>query len=156
MENRDNLNVDTKEVVSNLEGLIAILEDGKLGYTNAAEDVDCAQTKADFLSYARERSLYVVELQDEVNKLGKSTDTTGGAMGAIHRTWIDIKSLMTGGDKEAIINACITGEEAAIEKYESALKDAHFSPMLQSIVQKQLASIQSTLAKIKMKKDASA
>jgi uncharacterized protein (TIGR02284 family) len=142
----------TKETVKTLEGLISILEDGKLGYTNAAEHVENAAMKTDFLEYARERALFIVELQDEINKLGKSTDTSGGGpLGALHRTWIDIKSSFTGGDTEAIINACVTGEEAAIEKYKSALEDNNLEYSQVSVVSKQLNSIQNTLSQIKMK-----
>ncbi|WP_291146307.1 ferritin-like domain-containing protein [Flavobacterium sp. UBA7680] len=142
----------TKETVKTLEGLISILEDGKLGYTNAAEHVENLAIKADFLEYARERALFIVELQDEINKLGKSTDTSGGGpLGALHRTWIDIKSSFTGGDTEAIINACITGEEAAIEKYKKALDDNELEHSQVFIVSKQLNSIQNTLSQIKMK-----
>lgn len=143
----------TKETVSTLEGLISILEDGKLGYMNAAEHVEDANIKGDFLQYARERALFITELQDEINKLGKSTDTSGGGpLGAIHRAWIDIKSTFTSGDKESIINACITGEEAAIEKYKMALEDDELGSNQIGIVSKQLMSIENTLAKIKMKK----
>lgn len=150
MENTDEKREDT---VSTIEGLISILEDGKLGYTNAAEDIEDSQLKADFLVYARERSGFIVELQDEINRLGKSTDTSGGGvLGAIHRTWIDIKSLVTGGDKEAIIEACITGEKAAIEKYEEALKDKNFSPTSYDLINNQKISIKNTLAKIELKK----
>ena len=142
----------TKEAVKTLEGLISILEDGKLGYTNAAEHVENPAMKTDFLEYARERALFIVELQDEINKLGKSTDTSGGGpLGALHRTWIDIKSSFTGGDTEAIINACVTGEEAAIEKYKMALEENHLEYNQVSVVSKQLNSIQNTLSKIKMK-----
>ena len=141
----------TKEVISTFEGLISILEDGKLGYTHAEE----GYIKADFLQYARERALFIVEIQDEINRLGKSTDESGGgALGALHRTWIDIKSSFTGGDTEAIINACITGEEAAIEKYEDTLKKENLLPNQTAIVSKQLNSIQNTLMKIKAKKTA--
>ncbi|MGO4772214.1 PA2169 family four-helix-bundle protein [Flavobacterium sp. W22_SRS_FK3] len=144
---------NTKETVSTLEGLISILEDGKLGYTNAAEHVENAAIKTDFLEYARERALFIVELQDEINRLGKSTDTSGGgALGAIHRTWIDIKSSFTGGDTESIINACITGEEAAIEKYKSALEKEELDSNQIAIISKQLNSIQNTLTLIKAKK----
>jgi len=144
---------NTKEAVSTLEGLISILEDGKLGYTNAAEHVENAAIKTDFLEYARERALFIVELQDEINKLGKSTDTSGGGpLGALHRTWIDIKSSFTGGDTEAIINACITGEEAAIEKYKMALEKNELEFNQIAVVSKQLNSIENTLAKIKAKK----
>ena len=142
----------THQTVKTLEGLISILEDGKLGYTNAAEHVENAAMKSDFLEYARERALFIVELQDEINKLGKSTDTSGGGpLGALHRTWIDIKSSFTGGDTEAIINACITGEEAAIEKYKAALDENHLEHNHVFVISKQLNSIQNTLSQIKMK-----
>ncbi|WP_035651684.1 PA2169 family four-helix-bundle protein [Flavobacterium sp. ASV13] len=147
-----NTDVNTDETVKTLNGLISILEDGKLGYTNAAEHVENLAMKADFLDYARERALFIVELQDEINKLGKSTDTSGGGpLGALHRTWIDIKSSFTGGDTKAIINACVTGEETAIEKYKAALEENHLEHSQIYIVSKQLNSIQNTLSQIKMR-----
>lgn len=140
----------TTETIKTLEGLISILEDGKLGYTNAAEHVENPAMKTDFLEYARERALFIVELQNQINKLGKSTDTSGGGpLGALHRTWIDIKSAFTDGDTEAIINACITGEEAAIEKYKMALEENHLEHDQVYIVSKQLNSIQNTLSQLK-------
>ena len=148
------MNSDDKreKVVSTLDGLIAILEDGKLGYKNAAEHAENSMIKSEFAEYARERALFIVELQDEINKLGKSTDTSGGgALGAIHRAWIDIKSTFTSGDTEAIINACITGEESAVEKYEDALKVEEMEQNQIAIVSKQLNSIKAILMKLKSK-----
>jgi uncharacterized protein (TIGR02284 family) len=143
----------TKETVSTLEGLISILEDGKLGYINAGEHVEDANMKSDFLQYARERALFIVELQNEINRLGKTTDTAGGdLLGTLHRAWIDIKSTFTSGDKDSIINACITGEEAAIEKYKEVLQKNELDHNQITIVAKQLVSIENTLVKIKMKK----
>ena len=146
-------NDTAKEIVSTLEGLISILEDGKLGYTDAAEQVENETMKANFFDYARERSLFIVEIQDEINRLGKSTDESGGGvLGALHRTWIDIKSTFTGGDVEAIINACITGEEAAIEKYKMAIEKNELQSTQIAILSKQLNSIENTLLKIKAHK----
>lgn len=142
----------TKEVVSTLNGLIQILEDGKLGYTNAAEQVDNPVIKSELLDYARQRAFFIVEIQDEINKLGKSTDESGGGpLGALHRVWIDIKSSFTGGETEAIINACITGEEAAIEKYKTALETKELELNQIAIISNQLNIIQDTLTKIKAK-----
>ncbi|WP_366186719.1 PA2169 family four-helix-bundle protein [Flavobacterium ovatum] len=152
MENTDNKTLATIDI---LETLIIILDDGKLGYTNAAEHVEDTLTKLDFLGYARDRSLLIVELQDEINKLGQSTDTEGGPMGALHRKWIDIKSLFTGGDREAIINTCITGEKVAVEEYELAMKEESLSPMLRNLILQQLISIKNTLAKIELTKSIS-
>lgn len=149
-----NTDETTKETVSTLEGLISILEDGKLGYINAGEHVEDATIKSDFLQYARERALFIVELQDEINKLGKTTDESGGgALGALHRAWIDIKSTFTSGDTESIINACITGEEAAIDQYKDVLEKNQLNHTQITTVAKQLASIEATLVKIKMKKN---
>ncbi|KDN54453.1 ferritin-like domain-containing protein [Flavobacterium seoulense] len=140
-----------KEIVSTLEGLIAILEDGKLGYTNAAEHVEDAMIKSNFTNYARERASFITELQDEINRLGKSTDTAGGGpLGALHRAWIDIKATFTSNDTESIINACTTGEEAAIEKYEMALKQEELSPNQIELIRKQLGSIKAVLMKLKL------
>ncbi len=142
-----------KEVVSTFEDLIQILEDGKLGYTSAAEHVENTGIKSDFTQYARERALYIVELQDEINRLGKSTEVSGGgALGAVHRAWLDIKALFTSGDTEAIVNACITGEEAAIEKYQVALDVTELNADQVALISKQLSGIKSTLASIKAKK----
>ena len=97
--------------------------------------------------------MFIVEIQDEINKLGKSTDTAGGGpLGAIHRAWIDIKSSFTSGDTEAIINACVTGEEAAIDKYKAALEKNELEASQIAIVSKQLNSIENTLTKIKAKR----
>lgn len=140
-----------KEIVSTLEGLIAILEDGKLGYTNAAEHVEDAMIKSNFTNYARERASFITELQDEINRLGKSTDTAGGGpLGALHRAWIDIKATFTSNDTESIINACITGEEAAIEKYEMAFEQEELSPNQIELIRKQLGSIKAVLMKLKL------
>ncbi len=148
MTNTDN---NRKEIVSTLDGLIAILEDGKLGYTNAAEHVENGIIKDNFLNNARERAMFIVELQDEINRLGKSTDTAGGGpLGAIHRAWIDIKSSFTSNDTKSIINACITGEEAAIEKYEMALKNEELAPNQVALISKQLSSIKAVLTGLKL------
>ncbi|MEZ7497550.1 PA2169 family four-helix-bundle protein [Flavobacterium sp. Arc3] len=146
-----NTDENRTEIVSTLDELIAILEDGKLGYTNAAEHIENSAIKSDFIQYARERALFIVELQDEINRLGKSTDTAGGGvLSTLHRAWIDFKSTFTSGDTEAIVNACITGEEAAIEKYEEALKKEELQASQKALLTKQLSSIKAILMKLNL------
>ena len=148
--------METKKNIGILNGLISILEDGRVGYTNAAENCEDANLKTEFLGIARERSLMVIQLQDEINSLGKSTDATDGPLGAIHRAWIDFKSLVTGHDNEAIINACITGEEAALDKFKDALKNDSLSASLFAVISSQLMSIEKAMAKIKAYKNITA
>lgn len=148
--------METKKNIEILNGLISILEDGRVGYTNAAENCEDSNLKTEFLGIARERSLMVIQLQDEINSLGKSTDATDGPLGAIHRAWIDFKSLVTGHDNEAIINACITGEEAALDKFKDALKNDSLSASLFAVISSQLMSIEKAMAKIKAYKNITA
>ncbi|MFC4740786.1 PA2169 family four-helix-bundle protein [Flavobacterium ponti] len=137
------------ENVKILNGLISILDDGKVGYTNAAENCEDESLKTEFLSIARERALMIVQLQDEVKDLGQSTDATDGPLGAVHRVWIDFKSLITGHDNDAIIEACMTGEQYAIATYKKALDNKSFSASTETVVVSQLAMIERALAKIK-------
>lgn len=151
--NKKTKNMETKKNIDTLNGLIAILEDGRVGYTNAAENCEHAQLKTEFLGIARERALMVVQLQDEVNQLGKSTEVTDGPLGAIHRAWIDFKSMVTGHDNEAIIEACLTGEAAAEDRFKEALKDEHLTPALYAVIASQLMSIEKAMGKIKAYKN---
>lgn len=96
--------------------------------------------------------MYTVKLQDEINRLGKTTNVSCGAvLGAIHRAWIDIKSSFTSGDVEAIVNACFTGEESAIATYESTLNIEELNADQIDLISSQLSRIKSVLLTIKAK-----
>lgn len=141
--------METKKNIEILESLISTLEDGRLGYTEAAEKCEDTQLKDIFLSNARHRSLMVVRLQDEINKLGKSTDATDDLLGAAHRVWLDIKAAFTGSDSEAIIEACEAGEEYATNKFREALNEKELFSSLHAVISSQLREIERDLEKIK-------
>ena len=139
------MEIKNQEVIEKLNHLIAIAEDGKKGYKNAAEDVDDPKMKALFTRFSDERASYVEQLQVQEITLGGSVAEGGGPIGALHRVWMDMKSIFTSGDKDAIIKACITGEEAAVASYEEALKQDYISGKLREIVTEQLAGIKNAL-----------
>jgi len=136
--------------VGKLNHLINIAEDGKEGYKNAAEDVKDSAVKSSFLIYSQDRSGYASELRQIVAQLnGDAEDKGGDSLGSLHRVWMDIKSTFTSGDTVAIINACITGEEAAIKEYKLVLDDAEIPESCKPLVGKQLSGIQQALLNIK-------
>ncbi|NHN24308.1 PA2169 family four-helix-bundle protein [Flavobacterium jejuense] len=145
--------METKKNIEILNGLISILEDGRVGYTNAAENCEDANLKTEFFGIARERALMVIQLQDEINNLGKSTSATDGPLGAIHRAWIDFKSIVTGHKSDAIIEACLTGEEAALSTFKEAIKNESLTPHLFSVISSQLMMIEKSIGKVKAYKD---
>jgi len=140
-----------KHTIDKLNGLIAIAEDGKKGYENAAEDVKNISFKNSFLQYSQERAHYATQLRNEVNKInGDAEGTEGGAAGSLHRVWMDLKSVFTSGDEEAIVNACVTGEEAAIKEYTMVLNDSSVIESYKPIIREQLQGIEQALESIKL------
>ena len=138
-----------QKAIDKLNHLVSIANDGRYGYENAAEDVQDVILKQMFRQYAVERERYADDLKKEVAKLGGSPDKGGGPLGALHRTWMDIKSTLTSGNREAILKACITGEEAAVNAYEDALKDENISGSAKQAVSEQLSGIQFALNSIR-------
>lgn len=92
-----------EKTIEKLNHLIAIANDGKYGYENAAEEVNDPTLKQMFRQYSLERGGYAEDLKREVSRLGGSPDQGGGPLGALHRTWMDIKATVTSGDREAIL-----------------------------------------------------
>lgn len=138
-----------EKAIDKLNHLIAIANDGKYGYENAAEDVNDAALKQMFRQYSLERAGYAEDLKKEVLKLGGSPDKGGGPLGALHRTWMDIKSTITSGDREAILKPCITGEEAAVNAYSDALNDEAITGNLKQLISQQLNGVQFALNSIR-------
>src|SRR5437870_1810147 len=84
---------EEKEIVSVIDGLIQTLKDGQEGFKQAAEGVKAPQLKSLFNECSRHRSQFATELQNQARSLGRSQpEESGSAAGALHRTWINLKS----------------------------------------------------------------
>ncbi len=144
MENTD------QPVIDVLNHLIDIAEDGKYGYENAAKDITDHHLKSHFTRYADERREYIRILNDQIIKLGgELKHSEGGPVGSLHRTWMDFKSLVTGGDRDPILKACITGEEAAVSAYKKAIENPIITGATMQIVAAQCQGIEDALKTIK-------
>jgi uncharacterized protein (TIGR02284 family) len=143
-----------KDAVNKLNDLIQIAADGRDGYENAAENIDDHSAKASFRKFSQERAAYVSQLQQEVIGLnGKPKESDGDIQGALHRTWLDIKATFTGGDRDAIIDGCITGEESAVESYEKALEKDYIQGRTRELLNQHLSGIKNALNVIKSYKN---
>ena len=110
------------DVISTLNGLIQICRDGQEGFKEAAEGVERSDIKSTFYEYSQQRAEFAGVLQGLVRSLGGDPETEGSFSGALHRGWIDIKSVVTGRDEHAILNECERGEDAAKKAYSDALE----------------------------------
>ncbi len=136
-------------LIQKLNHLINTAEDGSEGYKNAAKDIEEEAIKNSFLLFSKDRSVYASQLRKIVFQInGAPEDKTGGALGTLHRTWMDLQSFVSGKETDAVINACITGEEAAIKEYKIVLDDAKIPENYKVIISEQLHGIEQTLANI--------
>lgn len=113
-----------KEIISDLKDLLSILNDGKEGYESAGEATESIELQGTFLKYAAQRAGYAEELRAHIATHGENAENeSGGVLGALHRTWIDIKQALSSKEDAAILDAVVTGEKAAIEKYDKYISD---------------------------------
>jgi len=138
-----------KEIISDLNGLVNIVNDGKEGYESAAEATDNPELKALFAKFSAQRAVYAQELKSHIaTHGGDSTNDDGGLLGVLHRTWIDIKQSLSSNEDSAILEAVTTGEKAALEKYDIALKNYVEHADHIDLLQKQRTGIAEALASI--------
>lgn len=113
-----------REIVSDLKDLLSILNDGKEGYESACEATDKIELQGVFLKYAAQRAGYAEELRTHIATHGAVAENeNGGILGALHRTWIDIKQALSSKEDLSILKAITTGEMAALEKYNHYIAD---------------------------------
>ena len=138
-----------EKILSKLNHLITIAEDGKEGYQNAAKDVKDEDMQNSFDHYSKERASYSSILREQVIKLNGDAKDSGGLIGALHRTWMDMEAVFTSGDRDAIISECITGEDAALKAYKEALDESYITGTLRQIITDQCNGIEGALTSIK-------
>jgi uncharacterized protein (TIGR02284 family) len=131
---------DSDNVISTLNNLIETCKDGQNGFQAAADGASRGDLKTLFHTYAQQRAQFAAELQQEVSRLGGDPATTGSVAASLHRGWINIKSAVTGGDDNSILNECERGEDSAVSNYTDALKET-LPANIQSIVQTQFTQV---------------
>ncbi|WP_462265035.1 ferritin-like domain-containing protein [Mucilaginibacter sp.] len=128
----------SSSATENLNHLIIIANDGRLGYKEAAEYAENPILKASFLRYATERSEFAGELTALVTAAGTAPENGSGPLGALHRVWIDIKTSFTAQNDAGLLEDCIRGDKTAVSAYKTALEDAALSADLQLVLKRHL------------------
>ena len=145
--------IQNKETISTLNSLIETLKDGQEGFKQAAEGVADPQLKSLFNEYSQQRSRFANELQNQAEILGEpKPEDSSSAAGALHRSWINLKSAVTSGDDHAILDECERGEDSAVKEYEKAMK-GDLSLSLRNIVSRQYSEVKSAHDRIRNLRD---
>ncbi|WP_407315183.1 ferritin-like domain-containing protein [Pseudomonas sp. nanlin1] len=142
-----------KKVISTLNDLIETCKDGQEGFKSCAEDVKNPELKALFLKHSQECAASASELQAEVRALGGDPETSTSVAGDLHRRWVDVKSVFTGKDEEAVLNEAERGEDVALKAYKKALEEGLPANIL-TIVERQLQGVQRNHDQVKALRNA--
>lgn len=135
------------KTASKLNSLIETLHDSHDGYKECATETKNLKLKVLFQTLASTRESQINTLQQEVTRLYKEPAKSGTMLGAAHRLFVDLKSMLTGRDNEAIINEIRRGENHLIENYREAIQSEIYVDIKPLLVE-QLQTIEKNLQTI--------
>ena len=133
--------------VSVLNEAIETCRNGQEGFAKAATAVSDAHLRKILGEFAEQRSQFALQLQVLVRKLGGDPETSGSAAGVLHRSWMGLKSAITGGSESLILEECARGDETALETYRSALQHDLPAPA-RELLESQRRQIEEVLGQI--------
>ena len=134
------------DTLSTLNTLIETCKEGQEGFRLAAEAITNDEDLKGFLfSCSLQRSKFAGELQNQAIELGEANpEQHSTAISALHRGWIQLKTVLTGDDNHAILAECERGEDSAVAEYRKAVNASHLPADLMEIVRTQFQEVLAT------------
>jgi uncharacterized protein (TIGR02284 family) len=123
------------DTASILNDLVTITADSAEGYKHAADDAKDPGLKSLFSDLSSQRTGMMKELQQLVSQHGGSPNTSGTWAGSAHRVFVNLKSVVTGNDRDAILREVERGESTAVAEFEKALNNKDLPAELRTRIQ---------------------
>lgn len=132
-----------------IHDLIKIITERKEGFEKASQYVDDDELSELFESYVKQSEDFVLELapyNDEIEK-----DMLGSHnFSAARKLWMDRKAALSSGDRKEILDSCISGEAAALNKYNEIIEDHDLPEELYNVIDQQREKIEEAYENIKI------
>jgi len=139
----------SNEISKKLNELLEKNYDAEKGYKLAAEKVKNSQLKSFFSARAQERYDFGHELKSEIRNFGENPEKGSSLAGDAHRSWMNLKASLSNDKDEAVLEEAIRGEKAAVEEYESILKESEIPASTGNVLLKQKNAIIASLNEVK-------
>ena len=130
-----------------LNHLIETCKDAERGFRHVAEHAVDPAVKSLFLDIASQRARFAADLLPFAQRLGGADAHDGTTAGALHRTWIDLRSAIFRNDPVAIVHEAERGESFSRGIYKEAL-DGMLPPTARELVENQYAELERTAARL--------
>jgi len=141
----------TEEISNKLNELLVKNYDAEQGYIEAYKNVESNDLKMFFKRRASERSDFAKELRTEILQYGQIPEDSGSFKGALHRNWMNLKSLFSSNDDQAILEEAIRGEESSLEEYDEMINEKNLPPTIDALIAKHRNAIQGAINSEKAK-----
>jgi len=148
--------IKNEEIVEDLNELVKINNDRIQGYMKALEDTEDTQLDHLFNEMILQSQKFRSQLADHIVRIdghAVSDATSTDISSKIHRAWIDIKSAITGKDRDTVLSSVTFGESAAVEAYEEAIEEDHIPAYIKEDLTKQLSELKEARAKMEALKE---
>jgi uncharacterized protein (TIGR02284 family) len=139
LETKTNLNEAT---ISGVQKLIRYNIDSAEGFQEAARDIKTDAIASLFRDLAAERQELAAELKTHVEFNGEEPVDSGSIMAAVHRVWINVRSMINGGAAYPVLCEAEKGEDYIKAAYEGVLKESAGSAM-NDVLTQQYAKVKS-------------
>jgi uncharacterized protein (TIGR02284 family) len=107
-----------------LNSLIETCKDGERGLLHAAALVKDPLLKTFFTDTAHRRAEFATQLLPHAQRLGGADTGDGTAAAALHRTWMDVRSTLSGHDDGAVVAEAERGDNITVLAFKSAVEGA--------------------------------
>jgi len=123
-----------------LNSVTKMLIDSQRGYLKAVEKTDATNPlRPEFERRSNDRQNLIREFQSKVETLGGKPETEGGALGALHRAFLDFSTWFQDND-EATLEAIDDGEELLGDQVEKKLKEEELDMQTRELLSKALGA----------------
>jgi uncharacterized protein (TIGR02284 family) len=137
-----------EKLITHLNQLLSLCQDGRYGFETAAKHAKSKDLQTLFYSISVDREQFANALKHEIRKREGDPHKGGDTLGALHRVWIDVKTALSSEDDKVILEACMTGERAAVKAYKEVLEKALIPADTRNIISIQHVRIEESIKKI--------
>lgn len=136
-----------------LNGVIRALHDRRLGFQQAALEVDSEELRAVCVDFAAESRRFIQLLSGFVTGCGERPAGSGTVLGSLGRGWSTLRRASGAGDG-AVLSACVQGEDETAGVYAAALRSVDLGAEHRRVLLLQLLRVQLCSAELRGRRDA--
>lgn len=145
--------MDHDHLVNLLNDLIETCKDGEYGFDACAKHASSPEIRQVFTQHAADCREAARELQGLVKTEAGAPDTSGSALGAMHRGWVSVLGTVAGNSDKRMLEEAERGEDSAVASYRKALREIDLPANVRSVIERQMAGAQRNHDQIKALRD---